>query len=235
FYAARRQTDAGCHALEEIMQRTVFVTILAAACAQARAGEPAKPGAKDVETDVTKEVLDMNSGKYAAPPTTFRVGNVTPHPLDKKIVAQGQSGWSVRLPSGAPIRSPAVYDGMVFASGGFHSREFYAFDARTGKPVGGPNLDDDGPPSTACEDGPCGFTTRACTLFSVDAKTGKLLWSWWLGDPLMSAPTIAHGRVFTAYPAAGRGQQPSGTRTALATPPGQSHALAAFDLKTGKI
>jgi outer membrane protein assembly factor BamB len=67
----------------------------------------------------------------------------------------------------------------------------------------------------------CAFNTESCTLFTVDAKTGKQLWSWWLGDPLMSAPAVADGRVYTSYPYAGHGKA--------------SHVLAAFDLHTGKI
>jgi outer membrane protein assembly factor BamB len=52
-----------------------------------------------------------------------------------------------------------------------------------------------------------------------------MLWSWWLGDPLMSAPTIAKGRVFAAYPAA----------NGRACHKEASHLLGAFDLKSGKI
>jgi outer membrane protein assembly factor BamB len=161
------------------------------------------------------------------PAAAFRPGHISVKTLDKGALATKGEGWTVKLPSGAPVRSPAVYDGMVFASGGFHSREFYAFEAQSGKLAWGIGLDDDGPSSPACEDGVCVFNTESCTTFAVAAKTGKLLWAWWLGDPLMSAPTIAHGRVFTAYPARGGGQK--------APPPGATHALAAFDLATGKV
>src|SRR5262249_6121334 len=64
------------------------------------------------------------------------------------------------------------------------------------------------------------------------------LWSHWLGDPLTSTPTIANGKVFTSYPAAGRGAAPAkggaGKAAGKARPP-CSHVLAALDLKTGKI
>jgi hypothetical protein len=36
-----------------------------------------------------------------------------------------------------------------------------------------------------------------------------MLWSYWLGDPLTSTPTIAKGRVFSSYPIAGRGGLPN--------------------------
>src|SRR5207244_4313125 len=49
-----------------------------------------------------------------------------------------------------------------------------------------------------------------------------------LGDPLMSAATISGGRVFTSYPVS----QVDGDK---ARPDGATHALAAFDLKSGKV
>ena len=73
----------------------------------------------------------------------------------------------------------------------------------------------------------CVLNTESCTIFAIEAKTGKQLWSFWLGDPLTSSPTIADGLVFAAYPAQGA---ENGT-----LPPGVNHALAAFDLETGKI
>jgi outer membrane protein assembly factor BamB len=90
-------------------------------------------------------------------------------------------------------------------------------------------LDDDGPSSAACERSVCVFNTESCTVFAVNAETGKQLWSWWLGDPLTSSPTIADGRVFTSYPAHGSGDPKK------PKPPTASHALAAFDLMSGKI
>jgi outer membrane protein assembly factor BamB len=74
----------------------------------------------------------------------------------------------------------------------------------------------------------CAFGTESCTLFAVDANTGKMLWSWWLGDPMTSAPAIAKGRVFSSYPA-------TSTSDGKPVPPGATHVIAAFNLKTGKI
>jgi outer membrane protein assembly factor BamB len=171
--------------------------------------------------DVTKAVLAANSANYPAPPTSFRAGHVTPRAIDASMWKRVGNGFEVQFPSHAPIVTPTVYKGIVLTSGGFHSKEFYAFEARTGKPLWGINLDDDGPSVAACEDDLCAFNTESCTLFVVEAKTGKMRWSVWLGDPLTSAPTIQGGRVFTSYPAHGHEKA--------------SHVLAAFDLKSGQI
>jgi outer membrane protein assembly factor BamB len=114
-------------------------------------------------------------------------------------------------------------------SGGFRSEQIYAYEARTGKPVWGLDLHDDGPSSPACDREVCVVSTESCTMFAIAADTGKHLWSYWLGDPLTSAPSIANGRVFASYPT---GQTADEGKP---RPPGASHALAAFDLRSGKI
>jgi outer membrane protein assembly factor BamB len=201
-----------------------------------------KPAKAEGNTDMLATVKEWNSDKFAAPPSTFRAGHVTPRKLDDKAVTSTQNGFVVQLPSGAPVPTPSVFAGKVYVSGGFHSKEFYCFDAQTGKVVWGVNLDDDGPTSAACAGGVVVFNTESCTLFALEANTGQQLWSWWLGDPLTNTPTIANGKVFTAYPARGHGgaaqnAAPDNKPAARAGRPAPpcSHVLAAFDLKTGKI
>lgn len=219
--------------------------------------EPKKPAEKPKEfvpTDITADVKSWNSNKFIGPPTEFRKGHVTPKELDAKALSKTDLGYVIQLPSKAPIPTPTVYDGKVYVSGGFHSKEFYCFDAESGKLVWGINLDDDGPTAAVCHDGVAVFNTESCTLFAVDAKTGKQLWSLWLGDPLTSTPTIAGGVVFTSYPARRGGVGQMGNPPANNVQQGAqapkreekpaekgkdqppcSHVLAAFELKTGKI
>jgi outer membrane protein assembly factor BamB len=233
-------------------------------------GPPAAPMPREVpevppDKDISAEVKDWNSAKFAGPPTKFREGHVTARKLDAKAIAKTPVGFTVQLPSGAPIPTPTVYRGKVYVSGGFHSKEFYCFDAATGALAWAIDLDDDGPTAAVCDDGVTVFNTESCTLFAVDSDTGKHLWSLWLGDPLTSTPTIANGVVFTSYPAAGGGGQleqnppinnakpaekPQGNAIPPAPPaanappanPGNgkaappcSHVLVALELKTGKI
>ena len=200
---------------------------------------------QDEAEDITALVRDLNSDKYNPPPAAFRPGHVTPLALDAKALVTKKNGFSVQLPSHSTVVTPAVHQGRVFVSGGFGSREFYAFDSKTGQVAWALSLDDDGPSTAACEGGICAFNTESCTLFVVQADTGKLLWSHWLGDPLASAPTIANGKVFTSYPVAGSTSveaiqnmtpqldKPEGD--AKTRPPNMTHAIAAFDQNTGKI
>jgi Ca-activated chloride channel family protein len=160
---------------------------------------------KDEKSDITAQVREMNSDKFLSPPTKFRPGHANPRKLDDKAIQQTDAGFTIKLPAGAPIPTPTVYKGKIYVSGGFHSKEYYCFDAVTGKYVWGVDLDDDGPTSAVCADDIVVFNTESCTIFALDARSGQHMWSYFLGDPLTSTPTIANGVVFTSYPANGGG------------------------------
>ncbi|MBN9120356.1 MAG: PQQ-binding-like beta-propeller repeat protein [Planctomycetes bacterium] len=198
------------------------------------------------DKDITADVKDWNSAKFAEPPSKFRAGHVKSRSFDEKAVQKTADGFTVQLPSKAPVPTPTVYRDKVYASGGFHSKEFYCFDATTGALVWAVDIDDDGPTAAVCDGGVCVFNTESCTLFAVEADTGKHLWSHWLGDPLTSTPTIANGVVFTSYPANGGGglgenADPKANEKGAAPAGGAkkrppcSHVLVALELKTGKI
>jgi Ca-activated chloride channel family protein len=153
------------------------------------------------KTDITAKVREMNSDKYVAPPTQFRAGHVEVKALGAKAIKKTDTGFTIQLPSGAPIPTPTVYKDKLYVSGGFSTREYFCFNASDGKFVWGMSLDDDGPTSAVCADDIVVFNTESCTIFALDANTGKQLWSFFLGDPLTSTPTIADGKVFTSYPA----------------------------------
>jgi Ca-activated chloride channel homolog len=146
-----------------------------------------------------------------APP---QIADPTPYTSkDGKI-----KGWKVVIPGNRALATPAVVDGKVLVGGGFGSHEFYAFDAATGKKAWTYQTADDGPTAAVVADEYIAFNTESCEL-EILALDGKPVWKKWLGDPLMSMPAIADGKVFMAYPNS-KGDK--------------EHYLAAFDLKTGK-
>ena len=51
-----------------------------------------------------------------------------------------------------------------------------------------------------CAGGFTVFNTESCTIFALDAYSGKLIWAHYLGDPLTSTPTIANGRCSRRIP-----------------------------------
>ena len=129
----------------------------------------------------------------------------------------GRTGWRLKVPGGRALATPAVVDGKLFVGGGFGSHEFYALDAKTGKKVWTFRTGDDGPTAAVVAEDCVAYNTESCTVYVQDVATGKVLWSRWLGDPLMSQPAIADGRLFMAYPGKDG-----------------SHHLGAFELRTGK-
>src|SRR5262245_6095394 len=127
-------------------------------------------------------------------------------------------GWRVRIPGGRPLAPPAVDNGRVYVGGGFGSYEFYAFAADTGALAWRYQTEDDGPTAAVVAEGRVLFNTESCEL-EVLTEAGERVWKLWLGDPLLSMPAVADGRVFIAFPDT-RGDR--------------RHHLAAFALHDGR-
>lgn len=126
--------------------------------------------------------------------------------------------WKITIPGGRPLATPAVVDGRIYVGGGFGSHEFYAYDALTGKLLWTYRTSDDGPTAAVVSDRRIIFNTESCEL-EVITQDGRPVWKKWLGDPLMSMPAVAGGKVYIAYPNS-RGDH--------------RYYLAAFDLETGR-
>lgn len=196
------------------------------------ASEPAATEETDEGVDVLSIVELMNSGPK--PGTDFRAGSVSSANI-KDYLTKTSNGFIIKMPASTNIPTVGFHDGKLYVSGGFGSRQYYAFDGQSGTNIWAVNLDDDGPSSCVIQDGVVVFNTESCTIFACDMATGKQLWSHWLGDPLMCMPTAANGKVFTAYPSPLNSSfsksidQNNQKKTFRAT-----HVLACFDLKTGK-
>ncbi len=127
-------------------------------------------------------------------------------------------GWRLAVPGLRPLATPAVAHGRVFLGGGFGSYDFYALDAATGAVAWQYQTTDDGPTAAVVADEHVVFNTESCEL-EVLTLDGRRVWKEWLGDPLMSMPAVAHGRIYMAYPDS-RGDR--------------AHYLACLDLRTGR-
>jgi outer membrane protein assembly factor BamB len=149
-----------------------------------------------------------------------RRGNLPPVPPPAPFQADDGrlKGWKVKLPGGHPLATPAVVDGQVFLGGGFGSYEFYALDAVTGALSWQYQTTDDGPTAAVAWDGHLVFSTESCEL-EVLTTRGRPVWKHWLGDPLMSMPTVGDGHVYASFPDS-RGDH--------------VHYLAAFEVASGR-
>jgi len=174
--------------------------------------------------------LDLDQSLRLEIPSDAKL--LTPQPF---TAPDGRSGWSVRFPQGRPIATPAYDDGLLFVGGGYGSHEFYALDAATGQVAWDLHTSDDGPTAAVVEEGLVAFNTESCTVVVCEAKTGRVVWQEWLGDPLMSQPAIWAGRLFMAYPANSR--KPLTGQAKWASPlvlPRAGHRLLCAELRTGR-
>jgi Ca-activated chloride channel homolog len=206
-----------------------IVTILFAQSAPKRNDADDKPAtvskldAKQIQIDLDKATaFDLPDSKNDLTAVSFK----TP---------DGKEGWVMRIPGSRPIATPAYADGMIFVGGGYGSHEFYAIDAETGRVVWQMRTQDDGPTAAVVEDGFVAFNTESCTVIVAEAKTGKVIWQEWLGDPLMSQPAISKGRLYIAYPAGQRGAQAQNNAAQTdSSNLGPGHRMLCADLKTGR-
>lgn len=110
-------------------------------------------------------------------------------------------GWVASLPEPQQLPALAYGDDRVYVSGGFRSISFYALHATTGRAAWvTTGLEDNGPTAAIFEDDRVIFNTESCTIFALDARTGRRLWRRYLGDPTLGQVALADGLVFAAHP-----------------------------------
>lgn len=166
--------------------------------------------------------------------TEFMSTTINPIAFNGTIEKTNQ-GFDIKFGMASSTPTPAVYNRMLLTHGGYYSRNFFSFDAATGKYNWGIEFAESGPSSAVVEDSVLLINTQSCTLYALEAYTGKMLWSKWLGPNLYSMPSIDNGKVYTVYP------NELGANVSRLTQTGKSNlnelknVLACFDLKTGKI
>lgn len=170
--------------------------------------EPARdsPILSSIEEGVdVRERIRLSWSRSAEPRKEFEAGSAilreSADDIDEKPeLTRTVTGFEIQFPSRTPIATPAVAQGKLYVGGGFSSMEFHCFEAATGKLLWTVELSDDGPSMPVLADDTLLINTESCTLFALEAHTGEHRWSWYLGDPLLSSPTVANGLVFTVYP-----------------------------------
>ncbi|MBI1901522.1 MAG: PQQ-binding-like beta-propeller repeat protein [Planctomycetia bacterium] len=201
----------------------------------------------DLKADsVLREVAAMNE-RFPIPEADYRAGSAEPLEFESDRIKKTPTGYVIELPSGSPVPTPTVYQRRLYVSGGFSSTEYYCFDARDGAFLWGAQLDDDGPSSAVPYQDSIYLGCESCTLFALDAKTGKMRWSWWLGDPLLSTPMVTGGRVFAVFPDVVESDEPemeaapkedpqsSGDPVPAKLAVRATHVVACFDAASGTV
>ena len=146
--------------------------------------------------------------------------------FDKSNVQPTKNGYHVNFPAKSETPPPAILNNKdVIQGGGYFSKDIYSFNNKTGLFNWGLELGDNGVSASVCAEDFLIITTESCTLYAIDARTGELAWSKWLGPELNSTPTVANGKVYAVYPA----------QLDAVMSENKPYAVICFDLKTGAI
>jgi len=128
--------------------------------------------------------------------------------------------------SSSHISTPLLFEGNMYFSGGYYSKEFYA-TTTNGQFLWGLALADNGPSAVTYAEGYIIIITESCSLYIINARTGELAWSKWLGPDMFHVPTVGAGKVFVSYPNA--------TDAMHLLENKETYAMVAFDLEDGSI
>jgi len=133
--------------------------------------------------------------------TEFEEGKIEPKMLDNEnYLEKTDVGYNINLPSQSATSTPTVFDDNLFVNGGYYTPDLYNFDSKSGRYKWGVKFLESGPSTAVYEDGVILVNTQSCTLYAIEAKSGKLLWSKWLGSSIYTTPTVADGLVYAIYP-----------------------------------
>lgn len=143
---------------------------------------------------------------------------------DPKVETKALSnGLELSMEENGKIPSVTMAEGKVYFSEGFYSKNFYAYDPATKRVAWAVKLGESGAGAAVYLDGVILINTYSCTLYALEASTGKLLWSKYLANTLYSNSSVHDGQVLVVYD------------NQFEMKKGKPFVLANFDLKTGKV
>ncbi len=148
---------------------------------------------------------------------TYRETPVKEAPTPLNYLTKTAEGFNVDFKSSGPSATPTVIGNKMFTQQGMYSPNYYCLNATNGSFVWGMELGETGISPAVYHNGIILINTYSCTLYAIDAATGKLLWSKWLAGMVYSTPTADGNSVFVVY---NHGGYP---------------VIVSFDLKSGEL
>ncbi|MFK7784342.1 MAG: PQQ-binding-like beta-propeller repeat protein, partial [Crocinitomicaceae bacterium] len=146
---------------------------------------------------------------------TFNPTPVRAAAAPSNYIKKTTEGYTVQFNSSGPIGTPTVIDDNIFVPAGYYSPNFYCLNAATGSYKWGVELGESGASPAVYSNGVILINTYSCTLYALDSKTGRLLWSKWLAGTVYSTPTADGNKVYVVFRYGG------------------AYVLSCFDLRTG--
>lgn len=135
------------------------------------------------------------------------------------------TGFELDFESSGPVGTPTVVGNRLYTQQGYYSPNYYCLSAATGQFVWGVELGEAGISPVVHQNGVLLLNTESCTLYAIDATSGKLLWSKWLAGYLYTTPSADEYSVFVVYE--NGGSNPNN--------PNENRVLASFNIRTGAV
>lgn len=144
---------------------------------------------------------------------------------DRSSYAQKtDDGFELYFEGNGMVYSPLVEGGKLYSSHGFYSSLFSCFDAETGETVWTTRLGEGGASPASYHEGIILMITESCSIYGIEAGSGRLAWSKWLAPYVICSPSAANDCVYAVY-----------ENDATAKLNGDQFVLGCFNVKDGSI
>lgn len=151
-------------------------------------------------------------------PISFRETPVRPiAKAPDNYLTKTADGYNVDFDNAGPAGTPTVIGDAMYSQAGMYSSDYYCLNATSGQFIWGLELGESGISPAVYHKGILLINTASCSLYAIEALTGKLLWSKWLSGYVYSTPSADDNSVYVVYK---HGDVP---------------VLVSFDLRSGKL
>lgn len=110
--------------------------------------------------------------------------------------SEGKQLWQFETGAASGGITPAVGDGRVFVTTGLGGNRIFALNADTGKKLWQHDFNDSGPWSPVFAAGRVITTTESCSIYSQEARTGRMVWSKFISNAVFSFTAADEERVY---------------------------------------
>ena len=159
---------------------------------------------------------DFASGR-AALKVTYNETPVKVISAPEKYLMNTPKGFSLNFGNSGKAGTPTIVGDNLYVQEGLYSSNYFCINATNGKYNWGLRLGETGISPAVYKNGVILINTASCSLYAIDAKTGKLLWSKWLAGYVYTTPSADNENVYVAY---NHGGYP---------------VVVSFDLRSGKL
>ena len=141
---------------------------------------------------------DFESGKFLET-VTYNETPVETISAPDNYLTKTADGFNIDFKSAGRAATPTIIGDKMFTQEGLYSSNYYCLNATNGGFNWGLELGESGISPAVYHNGVLLINTASCTLYAIDANTGRLLWSKWLAGYVYTTPSADDKNVYVAY------------------------------------